>query len=389
MVRRPAYRIMTILVPLIALLAVVGFMAFNAIRGDKAPEVAKYGYVDMAGIVSGHYEQGNVTFVAFDSVDAAKDALLSNETKGYYVIPSDYLATGLVLAYSKGSSIFASESTHEAVKEFLVSNVLSGSVSEQVLQRVKNPVYVTHTRLDEAGAPKPPEDFTRIFFFYIISVLLLMSIFTSSGYLLQGIGEEKENRVMEVLLSSLTPGQLMTGKILGLGAAGLLQIVVWVVLGRGVLSLASDQIPVFAGFSVPGALALLGILYFVLGYLLFGTLLAALGAVTTTAREGQQISGLFIVPSIIPIYGSMVIQAYPEGVFSRVLTFIPLTSPVTVMVRLGAAGIPAWEVAVSALLLIGATALALWAAGRLFGAYLLMYGKHPSLKEVWRALRGA
>ncbi len=110
---------------------------------------------------------------------------------------------------------------------------------------------------------------------------------------------------------------------------------------------------------------------------------------TTTARQGQQIAGLFVIPSIIPNYGMVAIQNNPAGLFSRTLTFFPLTSPVTVMVRLAASGIEAWEIATSAAILVISTVLAFWAAGRLFGAYLLMYGKRPSLREIWRALRYA
>ena len=169
----------------------------------------------------------------------------------------------------------------------------------------------------------------------------VLALFTSTGTLLQGLGEEKENRIMEVLLSSLTPGQLISGKVLGLGASGLLQMVIWVVAGLGVLSLASDQIPAFADISLPGASALLGILYFVLGYMLFGTLFACVGAITPTAREGNQLVPIFVIPAIIPFYASYLIQSDPSGAFARVLTFFPLSAPVAVLVRLAGSGIEA------------------------------------------------
>jgi len=393
MVRRPSFRIMTILIPLIGLLAVLGFMVFQALTADKEPEVAEVGYVDMAGVVTGFQEQGNISFIPFQSEGEAREALLAKDVERYYMIPADYLATGQVDEYTRETGFFPSESGRWALKEFMLANVLVigdlEQVPEQVVQRIRQPILVNQVRLDEGGEEKPPRDPGRYAFFFVLSILLLMSIFTSSGTLLQGIGEEKENRIMEVLLSSLTPGQLMTGKILGLGAAGLLQIVIWVAAGWGILGLASEQVPVMAGVSLPGAVALLGILYFVLGYALFGTLLAALGAVTPTAREGNQLVFIFIIPSIIPFYASVAIQGNPAGLFSRVLTFFPLSSPVTVMVRLASSGIEAWEIATSAVILVASTALAFWATGRLFGAYLLMYGKRPGLRQIWQALRHA
>jgi ABC-2 type transport system permease protein len=393
MTRQLSFRIMTVLIPLLGLLAVLGFMAFQAFTDGGEPEMTEVGYVDMAGMVTGSQQQGNVSFVPFESDGEARKALLADEIERYYVIPSDYLATGQVDEYTREKGFFPSESGRSALNEFMLANVLSVSalepVPEQVVQRIRQPVFVNSVRLDERGEQRPPPDYGGYAFFFVLSILLIMAIFTSAGTLLQGIGEEKENRIMEVLLSSLTPGQLMAGKILGLGAAGLVQIVIWVVAGWGILALASGQVPAFAGISLPGATALLGVLYFVLGYALFGTLFACVGAVTPTAREGNQLVPIFVIPCIIPFYASVAIQGDPAGPFSRILTLFPLTSPVTVMVRLAASGIEVWEIAASALILTVSTLLALWVAGRIFGAYLLMYGKRPSVREIWHALRGA
>lgn len=392
MVRQTSFRVITVLIPLIGLLAVLGFMVFQALAADKEPEMAEVGYVDMAGIVMGYQEQGTITFIPFQDEDEAREALFSEDIERYYVIPADYLATGQVDEYTRDKGFFPSESGRWALKEFVLANVLALSDLEQVpaevVERIRQPIWVNQVRLDEQGEQRPPPDYGGYAFFFAMGFLMLMSIMASSSTLLQGIGEEKENRIMEVLLSSLTPGQLMTGKILGLGAAGLLQIVIWVAAGWGILGLASGQVPAMAGLSLPGATALLGILYFVLGYTLFGTLMATLGAVTPTAKEGNQLVFLFVIPAIIPIYSSFLIQNNPSGLFSRFLTFFPLTSPTTVMVRLAASGIEAWEIAASALILVLSILLALWVAGRLFGAYLLMYGKRASVKEIWRALRG-
>lgn len=141
--------------------------------------------------------------------------------------------------------------------------------------------------------------------------------------------------------------------------------------------------------ALPGASALLGLLYFILGYLFFATLMAGLGAVTTTAREGQQISGIFVVPAIVPFYLWPLVVSNPEGWVSRLLSHIPLTAPITVMVRLAVASIPPWEVALSSLILLGSVMVAMWLTAKLFRTYLLMYGKRPGLVEIWRALRRA
>ncbi|GAH57167.1 unnamed protein product, partial [marine sediment metagenome] len=132
----------------------------------------------------------------------------------------------------------------------------------------------------------------------LFGFLLIMAIFSSSGYLLQGLGEEKENRIMEILLSSVSPRQLLTGKVLGLGAAGLVQVVIWLLSIVFLVQLASTTIGgVLSTLQIPGNLLVLGIVYFILGYLLFAVLMAGIGAIGATARESQQMSMLILMPA--------------------------------------------------------------------------------------------
>jgi ABC-2 type transport system permease protein len=223
---------------------------------------------------------------------------------------------------------------------------------------------------------------------YIFSILLMMSIFFSSGYLLQGLGEEKENRVMEIMLSSVSPQQLLAGKVIGLGAAGLVQIVVWLISANYLMRMASESFGNIIGvLSVSPEFLILGIVYFILGYLLLAVIMAGVGAVSPTAREGQQMSALFTIPVVIPIYFMPLIMEHPENVVVKILTFIPITAPITVMVRVGLSEIPLWELAVSIGLLILTIFACFTLATKLFRTYLLMYGKRPNLKEIFRSLR--
>jgi ABC-2 type transport system permease protein len=131
----------------------------------------------------------------------------------------------------------------------------------------------------------------------------------------------------------------------------------------------------------------LGIVYFILGYLLMAILMAAVGSVSPTAREGQQMSAFFIIPVIIPVYFMGLIMEHPENVVVKILTFIPFTAPLTVIVRLGLSQIPIWELGISIIILI----LTIWGcfvlATKLFRTYLLMYGKRPELKAIIQSFR--
>ena len=384
-VRRPSYRILTALFPLLGLLGILAYVAIQG-RGIGVAKPVTFGYVDMAGLVQGFQEQGVTTFQPFPDVAQGREALLKGDVKALYVMPPDYPSTGVVLEYTTESGLNISENANRPLERFLVANILGSDSPEWVHSRVRTPALVSRVQLDTSGEPVPGIQAAKAVFFFILGLLLVMSIFMSSGFLLNSIGEEKENRVMEILLSSVTPGQLMVGKILALGAAGLLQMVVWVVAGRGLLALGANRISFLSNVSLPGVEALVGILYFVLGYLLFATLFAGLGAITTTQRESQQITGLFVVPAIIPYYAFPYILGHPDSFIARFLTLFPLTAPITVMERLGVGAIAPWEIAASALILLATCAGALWLVVRLFRAYLLMYGKRPGLREMWRAL---
>jgi ABC-2 type transport system permease protein len=245
--------------------------------------------------------------------------------------------------------------------------------------------------LTTAGIPATRQGgFAALILPYIFGILLMMAIFTSSGYLLQGLGEEKENRVMEILLSSISPKQLLAGKVLGLGAAGLVQIIVWLISTNFLMKMASATWGnVLGSLQVPPEFLILGIIYFILGYLLVAVLMAGLGSISPTAREGQQMSAFFIIPVLIPIYFMALIMEHPENIVVKILTFIPITAPVTVMVRLGLSEIPLWEL----LLSIGILILSIWGCfvlcTKLFRTYLLMYGKRPDLREIVRSFREA
>ena len=384
--RRRSFQAVTVLLPLGGLVAL---LIFQAVAGrETTPKVARVGYVDGLGIFANYRVQDGTEFVPYSTLDAGMQALLREEIRRLYVIPPDYLTTGGVQRYAvgQGFDMAGGRDPDPALRHFLLDNLLGTRLATEVAPRVKDPLHLASLAIDAQGNLKPI-DGGRFIFFEALAALLVMAIFTSSGFLLQGVGEEKENRIMEVLLSSVTPGQLLVGKILGLGVAGLGQIVIWLVSGIALLKLADRVIPDWP-ISAPGAVTLLGILFFVLGFLLFATLMAALGAVSATARESQQISGIFIVPAIVPFYLIPYIASHPTGAIVRFLTLFPITSPIVVFQRLGVSSIEPWEVLASALVLVLAVLGAMLLAVRVFHAYLLMYGKRPGLRNLLRTLIG-
>ena len=209
------------------------------------------------------------------------------------------------------------------------------------------------------------------------------------GILLNGVSEEKETRMIEVVLTSVSPLAVMVGKVLALGVTGLFQIAVWVASVAIIGPHIFDQIPDAGRLAIePGILALV-IGFFLTGYLVYAVTMAGIGAATTSVKEASQVSMIVTLPSFVPVWFIFVLLENPDGSFSRLLSFIPFTAPVTMMVRLAASDVPLWEVVASlAVLLLTGVAL-LWISARVFRAGLLMYGQRMSLPGVFAALRQA
>jgi len=390
-VKRKGFVVLTLLFPMIALIALGIYQIVQ--NTDTIPETTTIGYVDEAGGYNEFTTQpGGITFVTYDTRQAATAALLAHDIDEYFIIPEDYVSRGTVLRYTVKKEIELPGEIYRAMKSFLLGNLLEGRTSPEVAERAQQPLYLATTRLEETGEVATDQGgFGAFFLPLIFGFLLIMAIGSSSGYMLQGLGEEKENRIMEILLSSVSTRQLLTGKVLGLGAAGLVQIIIWLLSAVFLAQLASTTVGgEFSNIQIPNNFVLLGIVYFVLGYLLFAVLMAGVGAIGATAKESQQMSVIFILPAIVPFYVFIFFtRENPEHIINTILTMIPITAPMSVFIRLGISEIPTWELLLSISLMIAGIVGGLVLAAKVFRTFLLMYGKTPTLGEIIRSLRQA
>ena len=409
-IRRLAYIITTAAVPVLVALGVAGFAIFTFVTredgdSESVPGIAqredlpRLGYVDLTdgpALFGGHQEQPGAVFVPVPDRDAGVAALASEEIDALFVFPADFVETGTVVRIrvaEEGGGIVGSDgpSHSTALRGFVLSNLFADEVPAGLVDRLRVPYELETEEVRPDGgatADAPGFDIGRAAFFAIAGVSLLVSVFFSSGYMLNALVEEKENRVMEVLLSSVKPDALLLGKFFGLGAAGLLQMVAWLTaIGVGVrvmgviVDIPADLLtmPSIGDIAIAAA-------YFLFGYALFASLMAAVGAVTTSLREANQISALVIVPAFIPIWLNFILFNEPEGPVARMLTYIPFTAPVTGLIRLAIDAMGPLETVSALLVLALCAAGALWLAMRLFRAYLLMYGKRPTLRDMARSL---
>ncbi len=388
--RRKSFLFMTFAFPalIVSIMAVTVVVSERGFQGSA--DISRVGIVDTSNLLS-KLPETDMIVARFDSEVLAKTALLVDGIQEYYVVPPNYLDTGAILRFTLRRSLAAAESVEAGfLRDWTLANLVPDDASGSLVARLKDPVNLVSIRLDSTGeVEEQVNEISQVLVPTFFAFLLMMAILISSGYLLQGIGEEKENRIMEVLLSSITPMQFMLGKILGLGVAGLFQILVWLVSARIALAIGSVNVDVLNDITYPLDIIALSTVYFFLGYLFFATVMAGLGAVATTQRESQQIGGIFSFTAVIPFFLSTVLIENPDSSLALALTFIPFTAPVAAMIRFASADIVMWQVALSLSVLAASTVFAMWASAKIFRAYLLMYGRRPGLREILTSLRAA
>jgi ABC-2 type transport system permease protein len=388
MIKRKGFIILTLIVPVLAL---IGIGVFQLVSTDEPPlvETVTIGYVDEAFGFDQYTAQGYIELVRFDTPGAAKAALINGDVSEYFVIPADYLSTGVINRYTLERQLETPPAIATAIKNFLTSNMLAGEVPPETVELIETPLALVTTRLTETGEVATEQGgYGNIIIPAIFALLLALSLQLSTIYMVQGLGDEKESRLIEVLLSSVSPRQLLTGKVLGLGAAGLVQVVVWLASLPLLLNLASSTIGGFFGtIQLPANFLVLGIVYFILGYLLFAALSAGVGAISPSVREGQQLSMIYAMLVFVPLWFASFLFIFPDSPIWSVLTIFPVTAPIAVMLRLGVTGIAAWELAASLAVLVLSIIGALLLSVKAFRVYLLMYGKRPGFGEVLRNLR--
>ncbi len=387
-VRRTGFIVLTLALPVLALFAIGVFQIVSGIAKPPA-QVTKIGYVDEVGSFTQFTTQGNVNLVRYDTPEAATQAIIKKDIAEYFIIPPDFLSTRTVNLFTTQKELAPPESTIDAIKNFTSSNLLAGKVPADVITVVEAPLNLVTTLITPTGEVAPQQaGYANVIVPGVFAFLLAFSMIFSATYVLQSLGEEKENRLMEILLSSVSTRQLLAGKVLGLGVAGLMQVLVWVISIPLLLRLASSSIGgIISTIQIPANFWILGIVYFILGYLLFAVLSSSLAAITSTVREAQGMAGLYGVFSIAPFWLLSLILLYPNSPVWIVFSIFPFSAPVLVMIRLGVTGVPAWQLAASLAVLALSVVGGLFMAAKLLRIYTLMYGKRPRLGEIIRNLR--
>jgi ABC-2 type transport system permease protein len=365
---------------LLAMMVVVGMLVASA-QSDSRPA----GYVDHAGLLANPLQPtrqpdrfSRVDLLPFPTEAAAEAALRTGEIQAYFVLPPDHLQTGKLLVFTYGD---LNGTALTRFQELVRLNLLADenpAVRERILS---GPDLVVQE--PDGSRSMGQDDWLNMMLPYVVGLAFMVAMFTSSGYLMQAVVEEKENRTIEVLVTSVTPMQLMGGKVVGLLGVGLTQLLAWLAAFVAAILIGQRFFPFLATVRLSWEMAALMLVTILPGYLLLSGLMAAVGATVTDLREAQQLTGLFILPVVSPYWFAVPIMEHPNGPLATALSLFPLTAPVTMSMRVGFATIPAWQIGLSVALLVLSAWGALWLAARTFRVGMLQYGKRLSLRQIF------
>lgn len=414
-VRSRAFIIATALGPVLMLLvlAVPIVMAVFS-RDDSARVIA---VVDQTGEVAGllSFPDNFDVLETSDPVDTLRSRVDRGQLEGYLVLPDDLVSgSGEARYYSKGGGgILLGEQITDAVRAGVrEARILRAGAPAAVLEIMKDRVPVRMIQLTDDGERTDSTQVLAVFG-YFMGFLIYLCVILYGAIVMRGVIEEKTSRISELIASSAKPFDLMMGKVLGIGAMGLTQWLIWIGAGIGLSAAAAALV---AGVLPDGAIPTDGagagaagpvnpiaelmpdiplmfpvyfILFFLGGYLLYSSLMAAIGSAVEQEADAQQFMWIVIMPLIIPMVMIVNVMSAPDGMIATTMSMIPLFSPIVMVVRMAATNVPWWEVWLSLILLACAFLLAIWVSSRIYRVGILSYGKKPTFKELARWMRQA
>lgn len=431
-VKKRTFIIMTILGPLLFASLII-LPAYFAMMGDKDLKIVAVS--DSAHVLPMHLPETDVLKFRYFSdvpVDTLKKDLKDGKYNAILYIPADLMTRENVVLYSMkqtpmSTNIYLTNSLTNMVQN---QKLINNKIPVDVVNSIKTDINMSTIRLSEEGQEKKSSTGLSMWLGYAAGLLIYMFIFLFGTQVMRGVIEEKTSRVVEVIVSSVKPFELMMGKIIGIALVGLTQFVLWIILTMGIVTIAqtsfmpeikkaaTQQAVGNAGIQANGNVAAMAdstknndtqivkdifgaldgvkiniplilfcfIVYFLGGFLLYGAMFAAVGSAVDNETDTQQ----FMLPITVPLIFAIIIMVQamnnPDSNLSYWFSIIPFTSPVVMMTRIPF-GVPVTDLVLSIALLVATFVFMTWFAGRIYKVGILMYGKKVSYKELWKWFR--
>lgn len=325
-------------------------------------------------------------------------AIQARDLNGVLILDSATLSTGRARYLGRDAgSVGQVEAIESATRTALIATRLSSAGLETELSNEISRLRIRLSAEKVTDKGKEGSGLASVFFGFGIAFLLYMSIILYGQNVLRGVLEEKTTRVAEVIVASVSPDTLLAGKVIGVGAVGLTQLLVWATSGiafwtqrqRIFEAMGIPAMPSFAFPSVEPLVMVALFLFFILGYTFYSSLFAAVGAMVGSMEEAQQASQPILMLLVFSIIFVQPVMTNPTGTLAMVMSLLPWSAPIIMPMRMTATQVPTLEIVGSLLSVAVACAAAIWLSARIYRVGLLMYGKRPSVKELVRWIRQA
>ena len=424
-VKKRSFLIITFLGPLLfaALMIAPSLMM---LKSDSMETKKTIAVLDETDWFNGKFESSDINTFVYTNTDENIDTLKKLILEGVYdavlYVPATSLSVPTNAKLYSNKQIPMSLSSYiksEMKQEVEHRKLLAHGIDPKIVKSVNTSINISTIRMDEEEGEKTSYAELESIIGLVLAIVVYFVIFLFSNQVLRGVIEEKSNRIIEVIISSVKPFELMMGKIIGIALVGLTQFLLWIVLTIGIYLVANGIILGPEIMSPSGtvmteeisqivdtnqgqnimlevvsmiesinfkAILISFLFYFVFGFLLYAALFAAVGGMVDNETDSNQFVTILSMPLIVAIVCSTAMINNPDSGLGIWLSMIPFTSPVSMMIRIPF-GVPYWQVVVSLLILVLTFVFITWIAAKIYRTGILMYGKKPNLKEIWKWLR--
>ena len=383
-VRAGTFLFLTFGLPLIMVIA--GAVPLLRERGD----LPRIGYVDQTGrlarVAQVTVEDAVLGVTAYADGDQAQAAYHDGEIAGYLAIPAGYFEGQPALYYGADKPGVKLEGALEA----LLRRALLPDAPDWVLERLTDPSEVTYVARDRGvEGTRGLGMVLRVILPAILALLFGLAVFTGASQLGSAVVREKDQRTMELLITSLAPRELVAGKVLGMGLMSLTQLGIWALGGGIAIALALSGANDVQPLSVPWGVVMWALLLGVPGYFLYAVLASGLGIIAGDHQQARQLAGVLGIVCLAPLWFIAPLFGAPNGPLAVGLTLFPLSAPLFGLLRMTLAEVPTWQLLASLVLIIASLIASVWAVSRIFRVAMLMYGRRLRPRQLLQALREA
>jgi ABC-2 type transport system permease protein len=385
-VKSGTFLLLTFGLPMLMIIA--GAISIISMTRGELPDVV--GYIDQSGILTPVSEvtlenQELLQFMKFESVEKAIAAMNSGEIGGFLVVPQGYPQGKPVVYHSLENPNSQVESGLEA---FLWKSALPNQ-PQWIYERLRDPSEIT--MIDRSNGARVTEGAGLLVYFAtpaVLAVMLILALFFTSNQMGVVMIREKEQRSMEMLITSLRTRELVSGKVLGITLLSLTQIAIWGLGAIIALVLATYGRVELSQLTIPWSAVFWAFLLGIPGYFLYAVIAAGLGIIAGENQQARQLAGLLGIISMVPIWFLSVIINNPSGTEAIGLSLFPLTGPMVILLRMIFTNVPAWQLWSALGIMLLGLLVSLWLASKIFRAAMLMYGQALRPRQIWQALRG-